>query len=358
MPDVERAGRSRRGRRARRVHGDLRIFHADVEGPLSERPAAEDLARHLGLDLAVAPVRDRDFVDAIPDVVAHYGAPFVNPTLIPIFRVSRLVHEHGVKAVLTGEAADECYLGYPWLAPNLPNAARRAAGRLLSRLHLGPDGSDTRGVLDHDLVAGLSNGFEVRRGPVEFAAETVAEPYQSSSTPGLTGSGELSYILRTLLYRNDTMGMASGIECRFPFLDRRLVSLSAHLPRDCKLRMSPFAWDPKHPFYRDKWIIREIATRYLPKRLSHRKKGMFPTNAFRRMQVADGFFQESFTAEFFRLSRSRLQSFLDQAHGPLRLRLMLLESWAHRCVRGCPAQSLAARLSAHVQVAPQGVSVN
>jgi len=339
---------------AARLHGDLRLFHADIEGPLSERSAAESLANHLGLELAVAPVRDRDFVDSIPDAVEHFGAPFVNPTLIPIHRVSRLVHDRGVKAVLTGEASDECFLGYPWLAPNIPGAARRAVRRLLPGVLGAPKTGASGGGIDHGLVTGLSNGFEAAHGPVEFEEDGVLATYHATSAPGLTSSGELSYILRTLLYRNDTMGMASGVECRFPFLDRRLVTMSAHLPVDCKVRFSPFGWDRRHPLYQDKWIIRQIAARYVPVRLSHRKKGMFPTNAFRRMRIADGFFGDSFTAEFYGLSRSRMRSFLDRAEGPLRLRLMLLESWAHRCIRECPREALDARLSAHVEVVPVG----
>jgi asparagine synthase (glutamine-hydrolysing) len=189
---------------------------------------------------------------------------------------------------------------------------------------------------------------------VSFDDGEGGEAYHAASASGLTGSGELSYILRTLLYRNDTMGMASSIECRFPFLDRRLVTLSAHLPMDCKVRFSPLAWDREHPFYRDKWIIREVAARYLPPRLSHRNKGMFPTDAFQRMHVADGFFEDSFTAEFHGLSRRRFRELLERANRPLRLRLMLLESWAHRCIRECPAETLGVRLADHVAVAPIG----
>ena len=337
---------------AARMHGDLRIFHADIEGPLSERSAAEDLASHLGLELGVVPVTDRDFVEGIPDAVEHFCAPFVNATLIPVHRVSRLVSEHQVKAVLTGEASDECYLGYPWLAPNIPDAARRALRRLVPGFLGTSNGEASNGGIDPGLVEGLVNGFEADPGPEGFRAGETSSRYHATSAPGLTSNGELSYILRTLLYRNDTMGMASGIECRFPFLDRRLVTMSAHLPVDCKIRFSPIGWDPEHPFYRDKWIIRQIAARYLPTRLSHRKKGMFPTNAFQRMRIAEGFFEDSFTAELYGVSRARMGDVLAQATGHLRLRLMLLESWGHRCIRECPREALDARLAAHVEVAP------
>ena len=47
--------------------------------------------------------------------MAHYGYPFTrHPESIPFLMVSRLAQNNGVKAVLTGEGSDECYMGYQW----------------------------------------------------------------------------------------------------------------------------------------------------------------------------------------------------------------------------------------------------
>ncbi|HSF77764.1 MAG TPA: asparagine synthase-related protein, partial [Steroidobacteraceae bacterium] len=56
-------------------------------------------------------------------------------------------------------------------------------------------------------------------------------------------------------------------------------------------------------FMRDKWVIRRIADRYLPKALSQRKKLPFSVSAFHRMQIAREYFDNSFVAESFKLDR-------------------------------------------------------
>jgi asparagine synthase (glutamine-hydrolysing) len=335
---------------AARFHGDLRVFHADVTGPLSERSAAERLSKHLKLDLKAVSVRDHHFVDTLPDVVDHFGFPFVNATTVPILLVSQLVHEHGIKAVLTGEASDECFLGYRWLVPNVPAAIRSIPRRVLRRLGLARPRGGPSSSRDEALVKGLSSKFEIEMGPAEFH-DAPDVTYQAPSTHGLATDGNLSYILRRLLHRNDSMGMAASMESRFPFLDSRLVKLSANLPYDCKVRFSPFVFDPEHPFYRDKWIVRQVADRYLPRDLSRRNKGMFPTNAFKRMQIADRFFEDGFVADWYGLPGPRLRHLVSSASPSLKLRMAILESWAHVCVRGMPKADLSAKLAQHVSVA-------
>ena len=336
---------------AARSHGDLQVFHADVEGRLSERDAAEVLARHLKLDLRIAPVRDHHFVDTIPAVVEHFELPFfVHPTSVPLFQVSALVRQHGVKAVLSGEGSDECYLGYPWLVPNIPAALARLPRRLAhhARALFGSARVSDPAAGDRALTQGLFSQFERELGPEVHGA--TAESRKVGSSGSLANGGELSYILRTLLHRNDTMGMASSVECRFPFLDTRLLRLATNLPEHYKVRFSASVRDPDHPFYRDKWIIRHIADRYVPRSLSQRSKRQFPTTAFRRTRVADAFFQNSFVSDWFGLSQSRLQHLLDGASNTLRLRLLHLEAWGERCLRESPAESLAGRLARHVSV--------
>ncbi len=105
---------------ASKIHNNLAIFHANVEGPNSEYPFAKKLAENLKLDLKATVTKDEDIIDQFPEAMRHYGHPFtVIPSSIPFLSVSKLVRESNVKAVLTGEGSDECYLGYPFLAPDL-----------------------------------------------------------------------------------------------------------------------------------------------------------------------------------------------------------------------------------------------
>ena len=97
---------------ASKIHNNLAVFNANVLGPFSEYEPALLLAKHLKLDLQSADVHDDDFIKKFPDVMEHYVHPFCyHPNSIPFLSVSELICENGVKAILSGEGSDECYLG-------------------------------------------------------------------------------------------------------------------------------------------------------------------------------------------------------------------------------------------------------
>jgi asparagine synthase (glutamine-hydrolysing) len=162
----------------------------------------------------------------------------------------------------------------------------------------------------------------------------------------------LGYHLRTLLHRNDTMGMAASIESRFPFLDSDVVSLAVNMPYHYKIRYSPIVWEKAHPFVRDKWVVRAVADRYIPRALSQRIKIGFWTTAFARMRVAADYFDDSFPRELFGLSRPQLQQLLARADNELVGRLLHLDVWARVCLRNETCEALLPRLRRHVRILP------
>ena len=61
-----------------------------------------------------------DFLNLMPTVIRHYSHPYLyHPNSIPFYKVSQLVKQNQIKAVLSGEGADECYIGYDWLVPSI-----------------------------------------------------------------------------------------------------------------------------------------------------------------------------------------------------------------------------------------------
>jgi asparagine synthase (glutamine-hydrolysing) len=138
----------------------------------------------------------------------------------------------------------------------------------------------------------------------------------------------LGYHLRTLLHRNDALGMASSIETRFPFLDHELVRFAVNLPYKYKIRYTyKAAMEKKHPFIAGKWILRKVADRYLPPTLSQRSKKGFPTDAFERMDINPRQFEKSFISEMLELTHDEVWCLNERATKQDRLRLMLLDVW-------------------------------
>lgn len=309
----------------------LAIYHANVLGPQSEYNAAKALAQHLNLDLMSVDVRDEDFIDNFSEVLAHLEFPFLyHPNSIPFLLVSKLVKSHGTKAVLTGEGSDEILLGYshiPLMEPihsyhSLLDSVRKCAhrlpwlGRILWRTPGDRQASIARQILSGfedlpppDLISSISAPRRQRRVEVEYRL--------------------LDHHLRTLLMRNDRLGMASSIEARFPFLSHALVSFAVNLPAAYKMRFSLHAADEiRHPFVSTKWILRKVATRYLPRELAFRAKRGFPTSAFDRIKVDPSFLDNSWVSDHYRLDTRALRHLSDECSSAERLRLLMLEAWA------------------------------
>jgi len=151
---------------ASKHHSNLAIFHANVKGPLSEYEAARSLAKHLRLDMLTVDVHDDDFLRNLPTVTRHYEYPFLqHPNSAPFLLVSRLVRDNGVKAILSGEGSDECFLGYgPIAFEDLRRSYRRFLGRTQSVIHripklgkaLWPPRSS-----DPELVMEMAQNFEI-----------------------------------------------------------------------------------------------------------------------------------------------------------------------------------------------------
>jgi asparagine synthase (glutamine-hydrolysing) len=70
-----------------------------------------------------------------------------------------------------------------------------------------------------------------------------------------------TWLADNLLERGDRMSMAASLELRPPFLDHRLVELAFSLPSSVKVRRR-----------QTKWIVKQVARRYLPDEIVDRPK--------------------------------------------------------------------------------------
>ena len=351
---------------AAKYHTNLAIFHANVVGPVSEYPAAVRLASHLKLDLKAVEVRDEDFIDSIPEVTAHFGHPFYScPHSVPYLAVSRLVRRNGVKAVLSGEASDEYFLGYPYCSPDIRQymgvgAILRTAKDWL-RPPRPPHPMRYRGPLYvhggdawtmGGLVHALHNRFETVNETIEIR-DGIGNDSDSTRFKGVLPSLDLlGYNLRALLHRNDSMGMAASIEARFPFLENRLAKLAVNMPYGSKIRFTLSARDENHYFFRDKWVMRKVAERYIPRDLFQQDKKPFPINAYaeERMRIAPSYFDRSFISELFELGQNEKAHFLERCPHWLKWKMLLLDVWADVSLNGTPREAVLGKLRRHVSL--------
>jgi asparagine synthase (glutamine-hydrolysing) len=176
--------------------------------------AARRVAEHIGSEHYQLTFTAADLAAAIPQVIYHLESADVDlvRSAIPTHFATTLARQH-VKAVLTGEGADELFAGYAY---------------------------------HHDYA----------HAPRELADEL---------TRSLTSMHNIN------LQRVDRMTMAQGLEARTPFLDRELIDFAQSIPAELKMRIT----DSQTGKATEKWILRKACADLLPDDLIWRQKAQF-----------------------------------------------------------------------------------
>lgn len=254
---------------------------------------ARQAAEWIGTDHRDVVVSPMDFFSALPRLVWHEDEPIAFPSSVPLNAVSQLAREH-VKVVLTGEGADELFLGYNryrvthwnaqlgrayWaLTPaSVRPLVRRAlshlpggASRILNRTFLACEPGLRDLYLENFAVVGADRQHQLLQDPALGAIDPYADALRD-----LEGGGgdllnrmsrhDLRSYLHELLMKQDQMSMAASIESRVPFLDDQLVSSVAAMPSSMKLR----GWETKA-------LLRAAVRDLIPPAILSRPKMGFP----------------------------------------------------------------------------------
>ncbi len=290
---------------------DHRLFVADVSGR-TEAAAASEVASTLGAPLTRTRLTSDDVLLQWASATRHYEAPLVtHMNSVPYAALARSVRDAGVKSALTGEGADELFLGYTEVAFRSFRAVLRAPVLTIQRLYDLFPGLSKR-VLP-ELVDDRSGALIEASANYERVAqrETAIEAYsflgrrraerQAEALVMVTGH------LQSLLHRNDRMGMAASVESRFPFLDEDLVHLALNIPTHAKLRWGARVHDRKHPLLVDKAVLRCVAGRHVDRAVARRPKDGFPTVGHEQMRMDPGFFADGWLAAQLRWSEASIR---------------------------------------------------
>jgi asparagine synthase (glutamine-hydrolysing) len=341
---------------ASKMQGGLTIFHSNIVGKCSEYEAAKALAGHLGAEFIAKNVTDADYLDRIPDTVRYAEFPYRHlPTSTPFLMLSECARERGVKGLLTGEASDEAFLGYPHYAPNLfklipefPKNTLRLLKNLIKGRPIDP------GAPPAAFAGQFHQRFQTGIEKDDIYRALLQKKNGKLKQEDLLSLYDFTDNIRALTHRNDSMGMAAGIETRFPFLDSEVIRTGINLPSAYKLRLSASTMDPAHPFIRDKWVIRKLADRYLPRKLSRRVKTPWPTTFLERMRVSPKFFEGGCLSDWLQLSGREITYCMERAPQSFQTTLMYLEVWAHVCFYQKPKEEIHRKIREHVRIVPEG----
>jgi asparagine synthase (glutamine-hydrolysing) len=278
------------------VKEPIRTFSVGFsETEANELSYARLAARSVGAEHREVIVSAEEFFKVLPRLIWHEDEPIAFDSSVPLYFVSRLARDH-VKVVLTGEGADELFLGYDYryrvtalnerlgrfywnLVPGrlrqhiqrlitmLPQTVRRYAERSFLAYEPGLRGLFFENfavfpqALQQELIQ--DKGILTARDPYAEGLRACEE-----HTGGILermSHADLQTYLVELLMKQDQMSMAASIESRVPYLDHRLVERVAAIPGRVRLH----GW-------RTKAVLRKALRDLVPREILTRRKMGFP----------------------------------------------------------------------------------
>ena len=298
------------------------VGFAEYEGERDEISWAQELARRLRVENDFHHITEDEFWEVLPLVQWHMDEPSADPSAVALYFVDQLAALR-VKAVLSGEGADELFGGYRiYQAPlanahvaMIPNSVLRAGSKMLhivggrganyleraskrvedwyytnaNGVAFSPDERDR--LLSADMLArlagkehiggprvaiGLASGEEGQvKGPPDanrgmFTPQQLTKPIyeevQGADEPTRMQYVDLWFwLVGDILLKTDKMSMAHSLESRVPFLDREVFELAATIPTEQKLDES-----------QTKLALRLAAEHLIPREWAEKEKLGFP----------------------------------------------------------------------------------
>lgn len=263
------------------------VGFAEYEGERDEISWARELADELGIANTSKHIREDEYWESLPCVQWHMDEPSADPSAVALYFVDQIAAEQ-VKAVLSGEGADEFFGGYriyqaPFSNKKLawcPKPVLRGASKLLRTLGIrGANYLERASQTAEDWYYTNANGVAfspAERDVLLKAPARVCSPQQltASAYAEVADEDEVTrmqyvdlqfWLVGDILLKTDKMSMAHSLESRVPFLDREVFRLSATIPTRLKVSDE-----------QTKLTLRQAAERAIPRDWAQKEKLGFP----------------------------------------------------------------------------------
>lgn len=264
------------------------VGFSEYEGERDEISWARELAQELGISNESKHITEQEYWDVLPAVQWHMDEPSADPSAVALYFVDQLAAKQ-VKAVLSGEGADEFFGGYRVYETPLENAKLswcpkpilRAAAKLLRGLGIrGANYLERASETVEDWYYTNANGVafspDQRARLLKKTSATMKTPQQltapvyaeASSLDEVTRMQYLDlhfWLVGDILLKTDKMAMAHSLESRVPFLDKEVFNVAASIPTALKVSD-----------HQTKITLRQAAERAIPTDWAQKQKLGFP----------------------------------------------------------------------------------
>ena len=254
----------------------------------NEAQHAKSVANFLGTNHEELYLSNNEIIDSAKHMSSIFDEPFYDPSQIPTYLVSKLAKSK-VTVSLSGDGGDEIFYGYSkyilaYQLSKVPfrNILSTTIGGLASLLQIFKIKSNLLKKVDFlNLLLSSRDYIEMSE---YLSNDRFADKYKSSSNVSSDISYPLAsndiinsdvmqammyldrkgYLTENILTKVDRASMAVSLENRAPLLDHRIIELSSSFPNS-------FLMDNGI----QKYILKDILYRYVPKKLVDRPKTGF-----------------------------------------------------------------------------------
>jgi asparagine synthase (glutamine-hydrolysing) len=220
------------------------------DGFYDESVLAQETANFINAKLIKIPVTFSDMLKTLPDSIYHAEGLSINGHLGAKYLLNKSIKEHGFKVAMSGEGADEIFMGYSHLKQDYLslNSLNNVEKQYLNGVQL-PDGptldlsciqqqwgfiptwisakssmANKFSHLWHENFKFEANPYEQLINEFDFSSTQSSLKTSSQSWMKYCLSG---YILKVL---DDAQAMAHSVEGRLPFLDTQLMEFMWSVP--------------------------------------------------------------------------------------------------------------------------------
>ena len=272
---------------------DIKTFTVgfdEYSGERDEISWAQELAEELKVENYSHHITKDEYWEALKKIQYFMDEPSGDPSAVALYFVDKEAAKH-VKAVLSGEGADEFFAGYAiYQAPLQSHKASWIPKPLLKAAASGFSSLGIRGAnYLRRAAAGPSSWYYTNANGVAFSEEErkrvlkkkdaqnesplsmVAPTYQEAKDRNYDEIQQMQHVdlyfwlVNDILLKTDKMSMAHSLESRVPFLDKGVFEVARHIPTHDKVTVQ-----------QTKIPLRKASEAVIPAKWAAKKKLGFP----------------------------------------------------------------------------------
>ena len=250
-------------------------FSVNFEGDSrSERVFQQIMANHVKSIHHEKLITMKDIAEYLPRAVYHSESVLKETYNTASLILSEMANREGVRVVLTGEGADELfagYVGYQFDAMRKASSQKRdpKEEEICRQIWGDPDFFYEKNYGElREQKKKIYSPYFVMQGNYDCLQHKVVDKEQIAHVDLVNKRSYIDIKLRLsehlLAGHGDRAGLANSVEARYPFLDKKLMEYVRLLPPDLKLHQ-----------YKEKYILKKMASAYVPERIIQRPKYAF-----------------------------------------------------------------------------------